>query len=182
MLTYREAAWVGSDRRYLATLGLTGDEIVELGGRLFLLLPQLLLSTTKRFRPDHWESRASMRVGIAKRVQARVVLFLSGDWRALYDTLEDPTAEPAVTPVKPDGAVNEFGMRKRATQLDRGGELSRAQSVLEALPPMDRTPEVFEILQSKFPPACDEERASLRPLLEDLPSSVFDSSKCCLRW
>ena len=64
-----------------------------------------------------------------------------------------------------------------ATQLARGGELSRAQSVLEALPPMDRTPEVFIMLQSKFPPAGDEERASLRPLLEDLPSSVFDSSK-----
>jgi len=78
MLTYREAAWVGGDRLYLATLGLTGDEIVGLGWRLFLLLPQLLLSTTKRFRPDHWESRASMRVGIAKRAQARAVLFLSG--------------------------------------------------------------------------------------------------------
>lgn len=30
-----------------------------------------------------------------------------GDWRALYGTLEDPTAEPAVTPVKPGGAANE---------------------------------------------------------------------------
>ena len=153
MLTYREAAWVGSDRLYLATLGLTGDETVELGRRLFLLLPQLLLSTTKRFRPDHWESRESMCVGIAKRVQARAVLFLSGDWRSLYGTLEGPTAEPAVTPVKPGGTVNEFGTRKRATQLARGGELSRAQSVIEALPPMDRTPEVLKIRQSKFSPA-----------------------------
>ena len=173
MMEWSSTARVGADHVALVDLGFSPVEISELGHRLILMLPQLLLSVTARHGASRGRASApeNGRGGRVQRERARKTnwrcrAFLRGDFRALFESLEGSASRVRAT--GPKGSSRK--QADRATRLARTGELRRAAQTLGALAPLPHDDAVLGQLEGKFP--CGEE-PDLAELLVDLPGDVL---------
>jgi hypothetical protein len=166
LISFKASAKVGPESATAASMGLSDDSAVDLGWRLSLLLPRLILTRTLRDSGTSSKHANSPRVkATVRRVKWRCNRFLRGDWSALFTGVRSIRVGDSSN----RNDASDDKRQRTATKLARNGELRRAVAALDALPPLPHDGAVFDAMNAKFPADVDE--PDLPALLVDLPES-----------